>query len=117
MRGSDGCNPLTQPLPQGGEEHEKSQRRQQVAAARFDQVERALVVALAAAIGIGDVGGGEHAGPFGEATRRQAAQLGEVAAVHRQHMVEAGDVGGHDRAGAQAGDVVAATRRRLEGKP
>ena len=56
-------------------------------------------------------------GRSANAARRQAAQVGEVAAVHRQHMVEAGDVGGHDRAGAQAGDVVAATRRRLEGEP
>jgi hypothetical protein len=86
----------------------KSQRCKQVPAAGFDRIERALIVALGAAIGIGDVDGGEHAGPFGEPARRQAAQFGEVAAVHRQHMVEAGDVGGHDRAGTQAGDVVAA---------
>ena len=93
----------------------KSQRRKQVPAARFDQVERALVVACRAAIGIGNVDRGEHLRPFGEPARCEAPELGEMAAVHRQHMVEAGDVGGHDRASAQAGDVVAATRRRLDG--
>ena len=73
------------------------ERCQQAEAAGLDQVERAFVVALGAAIGIRNVGSGEHPGPFSEPARCEAPEFGEVAAIHRQHMTEAGDVGGHDR--------------------
>ena len=52
-----------------------------------------------------------------ELARRQPPQQGHVAAIHRQHMVEAGDVGGRDRACPQAGDIITATRRGLDGEP
>src|SRR3982074_779728 len=84
--------PHPDPPPQGGEEYEEAsalrlclgrQRLEQALAARFDQVERAFVVALGAAIGIGNVDRGEHPGPFGEPARGEAPEPGEGAALPR----------------------------------